>query len=229
MGKWKVSGSGWSSFLMGRYLAGPADERSPAELKHGAWRRAATGTSFQRWWWGGLKENAIILKMERRRRFLCVLIRTFTCGSFESSETIDKLLQTRRGRGGGVSPLNQQTARPAQGWTESDSLTPPSPLTPPWGQLHPRQRWEVRGDCVLAAGPQQSVRLLLNESSTLLPLLPLLLLPLFALLLLLLLLILLLTDSLRFFFLFFEWIFLVILIKVLQPLNLFMVRVTTKS
>lgn len=95
---------------MGRYLAGPADERSPAELKHGLDGVLQQEPVFSRGGGGGggLKENAIILKMERRRRFLCVLIRTFTCASFESSETIHKLLHS-------VSPLNQQTARPAHG------------------------------------------------------------------------------------------------------------------
>lgn len=51
MGELKVSESGWNLFLMGRYLARPPDERSQAELKDGLdSRRAATGTTFQRWW-----------------------------------------------------------------------------------------------------------------------------------------------------------------------------------
>lgn len=198
MGKWKVSGSGWSSFLMGRYLAGPADERSPAELKHGLDGVLQQEPVFSDGDGGGIKRKCYHFENGMAPPFPLRFNPNLHLWCFWILRNHRQIIT--HSEGGGVSPLNQQTARPAQGWTESDSLTPHphsspcSPLTPPVGQLHPRQRWEVRGECVLAAGPQQSVRLLLNESSTLLLLL---LFPLFALLLLLLLLllILLLTES----------------------------------
>lgn len=56
--KWEVPPSGWSSFLIGRYVAQPPDESSPAQLKD----RLDGVLQQEPVCKGELKENIIISK-----------------------------------------------------------------------------------------------------------------------------------------------------------------------